>query len=178
MRALLIIDMQTGSFEEAPRHNAATVVANINRIAAQFRKQNMPVIHIQHDGTAEGCFLPGTHEWSILDTLHVKPSDIMVSKTANDSFYNSDLKKILDEHSVKELVITGCATDYCVNSTVRSALSKDYNITVVADGHTTADRDAATADVIIRLHNDVWADMIPTKGRVIVLSTQELMSQL
>jgi nicotinamidase-related amidase len=178
MHALLIIDMQTGSFTEAPRYNAAEVVANINELAAQFRQQNKPVIYIQHDGTAEGCFLPGTEEWSLLLALHVQPSDIIVSKTANDCFYRSNLEKILQEHSADELVVTGCATDYCVNSTIRAALSKDYNITVVADGHTTGDRDAATADVVVALHNEIWADMIPTKGRVQVLPLQEVLKTL
>ncbi|MBT1687173.1 isochorismatase family protein [Fulvivirgaceae bacterium PWU37] len=33
--------------------------------------------------------------------------------------------------------ITGSATDFCVESTVQSARSKDYQVTVVKDGHTT-----------------------------------------
>lgn len=178
MRALLIIDMQTGSFTEAPRYNAAEVVANINELSAKFREQNCPVIYIQHDGTAENCFLPGTEEWSLLPALQVQPSDIMVSKTANDCFYRSSLEKILQEHDADELVVTGCATDFCVDSTIRAALSKDYNITVVADAHTTANRPHATADVIIAHHNYVWADMIPTKGRIQVLPLQEVMKTL
>ena len=40
------------------------------------------------------------------------------------------------------LLVTGCATDFCVDTTVRVAASRDYEIVVVADGHTTADRAA------------------------------------
>ena len=178
MHALLIIDMQTGSFTEAPRYNAAEVVANINELSAKFREQNKPVIYIQHDGTAEGCFFPGTEEWSLLPALHVQPSDIIVSKTANDCFYHSSLEKILQEHGADELIVAGCATDFCVDSTIRAALSKDYNITVVADAHTTANRPHATADVIIAHHNYVWANMIPTKGRIWVLPLQDVIKTI
>ena len=47
------------------------------------------------------------------------------TQTANDSFYRTDLEKILRAHQIMDVVITGCATDFCVNATVHSALVKD-----------------------------------------------------
>ncbi|WP_394370561.1 isochorismatase family protein [Dawidia soli] len=38
---------------------------------------------------------------------------------------------------IRKMNITGSATDFCVESTVQSARSKDYQVTVVKDGHTT-----------------------------------------
>ncbi|MDR2270296.1 MAG: hypothetical protein LBF27_05255 [Sphingobacterium sp.] len=38
----------------------------INELSQQFRKSGNPVIFIQHDGTKENCFLPGTEDWSLL----------------------------------------------------------------------------------------------------------------
>lgn len=75
---------------------------------------------------------------------------------------------------IDELLITGCATDFCVESTIQSALSKDYNITVVADGHTTGDRPHLKAEQVIEHYNWVWQNMIPTKGKIEVKTFKEI----
>ena len=74
------------------------------------------------------------------------------------------------------MFITGCATDFCVESTIQSALTKDYNITVVSDGHTTGERPHLAAVKVIEHYNWVWNNMIPTKGKIDVKSTAEIRS--
>jgi nicotinamidase-related amidase len=93
MKALFIIDMQAGSFTpETPRYDAEGVVQRINTLSRHFRNHGDAVIFIQHDGTKDGNYLPGTPEWNILPELIRDPSDIVVSKTANDSFYKTFIK--------------------------------------------------------------------------------------
>ncbi|MDF2478922.1 MAG: cysteine hydrolase [Sphingobacterium sp.] len=163
MRALLIIDMQQGSFKPYTlRYDTKGVIDRINELSQQFRKSGDPVIFIQHDGTKENCFLPGTEDWSILPELIRGPEDIFVSKTANDSFYKTDLQTILKSRGVRELIFTGCATDFCVDATIKSAITEDYFITVVADGHTTADRPMIPAKQVIAYFNWLWSEMTPT----------------
>ncbi|WP_461638400.1 cysteine hydrolase family protein [Labilibaculum euxinus] len=158
--ALLIIDMQKGSFTPAtPRYDTKGVVKRINQLSAGFREYGNPVIYIQHNGSKQNCFVPDTEEWEILDDLNIAESDLVVYKTANDSFYESDLEEKLKELNVSELVITGCATDFCVESTIQSALIKDFNITVVKDAHTTADRPHLSAEKVIEHYNWVWSDL-------------------
>jgi len=170
MKALLIIDMQKGSFKPySIRHDALSTIERINFLAQQFRSNNYPVLFIQHDGRAENCFIPGTDDWQILPELTIESPDIIISKTVNDSFYNTGLETILLGKAVSELFIAGCATDFCVDTTIKSALSKDYKITVVADGHTTASRPFADAQTIISHYNWVWSDMSPTKHKISVL---------
>ena len=87
MKALLVIDMQKGSFKPYPyRHDTLGTVERINKLTSAFRENNFPVIFIQHDGTIENWLLPGTEDWELLPELIRLPSDICVSKTANDSF--------------------------------------------------------------------------------------------
>lgn len=69
---------------------------------------------MQHDETRFDEFVPNTTEWELLDTLKVMPDNILVNKCANDVFYKSDLQKILNDLQIEELIITGCATDFCV----------------------------------------------------------------
>ena len=82
-KALLIIDMQKGSFTSAtPRFDTDGVVSRINELAATFRSLDFPVIYIQHDGTGTGEFEKYSTEWEILDDLIVKPTDTLIDKYA------------------------------------------------------------------------------------------------
>lgn len=174
-KALLVIDMQKGSFTPAtPRHDTPGVVSRINALAAHCRVAGNPVIWIQHDGTAMGEFIPQSPEWDILDELDAKPEDLYIDKYANDVFYHSKLAATLQSMGVEELYITGCSTDFCVESTIQSALTKDYQITVVKDGHTTGDRPGLTAKQVIDHYNWVWENMLPTQGELKVLPADQL----
>lgn len=178
-KALLIIDMQKGSFTPAtPRFDTDGVVSRINELASLFRTLNFPVIHIQHDGSETGEFKKNTVEWEILDEIIVGRTDIFIDKYANDAFYDSELQVKLTELNVDELYITGCATDFCVGSSVQSALTKDYNIIVVADGHTTGDRPNMSAEKVIAHYNWVWQNMTPTKGRIVMKSFDRIKGSL
>ena len=174
-KALLIIDMQKGSFTPInPRFDAEGVVKRINALAEKFRHNNLPVVFIQHDGSKENEFVPHTPDWELLSDLYVNKSDILIGKTANDVFYNSNLASKLQELDVNELFISGCATDFCVESTIQSALTKDYNITVIANAHTTADRPHLKAERVIEHYNWVWQNMIPTKGTIKVIDFEQI----
>ncbi len=177
MKALLIIDMQLGSFKPySLRHDTMGVIERINNLSHHFRANNDKVIFIQHDGTSESIFLPGTSDWEILPELNREPTDITISKTANDSFYKTKLADTLAEHGITELFITGCATDFCVDTTVKSALSKDYKVTVIADAHTAAARPHIDAQTVIDHYNWLWADMSPTKYKISVLRSGEVIA--
>lgn len=177
MKALLIIDMQKGSFTpKTPRYDTPGVVSRINALASQHRSEGNPVIFIQHDGTAMGEFIPQTSEWDLLDELDTQPNDLYLDKYANDVFYHSNLGETLERLGVKEVYITGCATDFCVESTIQSALTKDYHITIVKDGHTTGDRPGLTAKQVIDHYNWVWGNMLPTQGHIVLKNTQEIVA--
>lgn len=178
-KALLIIDMQKGSFTpQTPRFDSDGVVQRINELSELFRQSKLPVIYIQHDGTGTGEFEKNASDWEILDSLHVEVNDISIDKYANDVFYNSELQSKLSELDVSELFITGCATDFCVESSIQSALVKEYNVTVVSDGHTTGERPHLKAEKIIEHYNWVWQNMLPTKGKIEVKTFEQVKNEL
>lgn len=171
MKALLIIDMQQGSFTaETPRYDTDGVVERINRLGDIWRRQGDPVIFIQHDGSQHGDFIPGTDSWKLLPGLEQREGDLYVAKTANDCFYHSELAAQLAAAGIKDIVITGCATDFCVDTTVKAALGLDFRITVLSDAHTTADRPGISAAQVIGHYNWVWQHMLPTGGSLRVMS--------
>lgn len=172
MKALLIIDMQKGSFKPySLRHDTLGTIDRINSLATYFRANHDSVIFIQHDGTKENVFFPNSEDWEIIPELTRLQTDITVSKTANDSFYKSSLQSILSMNYISELFITGCATDFCVDTTVKSALNKDYKVTVIEDGHTTASRPHIDAQTVINHYNWLCTEMSPTKHRLTVVKT-------
>lgn len=174
-KALLIIDMQKGSFtSKTPRYDTPGVIKRINELSQRFRTANDSVIYIQHDGTGSGEFEKNATDWEILDELSIEPTDLKVDKFANDVFYKTNLQALLSQLEVTELVIAGCATDFCVESTIQSALTKEYNITVVKDGHTTGERPNLSAKQVIDHYNWVWQNMIPTNGSVKVRTVEEI----
>lgn len=167
--ALIVVDMQQGSFGPAtPRYDADGLVARLNRLSAAVRAAGGAVIFVQHDGPVGDPHHPDLPGWRLLPDLDVRADDIVVRKTACDAFLNTTLDAILRARRASPLIITGCATDFCVDSTVRSALARSYPTIVPADGHTTRDRPHLPADKIIAHHNAIWADFLAPGGPALV----------
>ncbi|MDD5219355.1 MAG: cysteine hydrolase family protein [Candidatus Bipolaricaulis sp.] len=178
MKALLVIDMQTGLFAGAVRYDADGVVRRINDLARAVRGKGGAVVFVQHNGDKDSDLAPQSPGWQILPALDRRPTDPVVQKTACDSFYRSELERILRERKIAKLLVTGCATEFCVDTTIRSAASKDYDVIVVADGHTTADRPHLSAEKIIEHHNRVWANLILPEHPVGVVAAETLLTTL
>ena len=174
MDALLIIDMQVGLLNGAPKHDLSGVIERINRLAARVRAQSGRVIFIQHCGGKGDDFEPQTSGWQFLPELLRDPADIVVQKELNDPFAGTDLQDCLREIAPDRVLITGWATDLCVDATVRSAVSHHHHVVVVADGHTLNDRPHLDAVSVIGHHHWVWSELI-TRKSIKLANTNELL---
>ncbi|WP_103072342.1 isochorismatase family protein [Aquimarina sediminis] len=177
MKALLVIDMQKSVFT-TPRYDKDGVINRINNLASIVRDENGLVIFIQHNGSVEEDMNQGSKGWEIIDELNVVDNDIKITKTACDSFFKTDLESILKEYKVKDVIITGAVTELCVDTTFRSCLSKELNVTMISDGHTTGDREHLKANLIIQHHNWTWKNIIIPNTNIEVVKTNELITQL
>ena len=178
MIALLVIDMQFGCFAGSPpRHDAEGTVARINQLARCVRPQG-PVVFIQHTDPREGL-AQGSAAWHLLDELDRGPEDAVVEKTACDAFLDTGLEPLLERHAVTDLIVTGCATDFCVDTTLPSACSRGFAVTVPDDAHTTRDRPHLDAQKIIEHHHYMWENLLlPGDRKVRVLPTSQLLQEL
>jgi nicotinamidase-related amidase len=174
MDALLIVDMQVGLLNGKPKHDLSGVIARINSLAARVRAQSGRVIFIQHCGGKGDEFERQTSGWQLLPELKRDPTDIVVGKELNDPFAGTDLQDRLREIAPDRVLITGWATDLCVDATVRSAVSHHHHVVVVTDGHTLNDRPHLDAASVIRHHHWVWSELITQKS-VKLASTNELL---
>jgi len=176
MDALLIIDMQVGLLDGAPKHDLAGVIGRINRLAAATRERSGTVIWIQHCGPQGTEFAPGEPGWHFLPELQRAETDSVVAKTLNDAFAGTDLHTKLRRLAPERLLIAGWATDFCVDATLRSAVSHGYDVIAVSDAQTLADRPHLDAAGVIRHHTWVWANLI-TPGSIRIATTAELLDE-
>jgi ureidoacrylate peracid hydrolase len=80
------------------------------------------------------AFREGTWGAEIIDELKPKKGDKVVSgKCTLCGFNNTDLEKIVKEANIKNVVIGGFLTNFCVESTARTAYDKGYGVTIVKD---------------------------------------------
>ena len=174
MDALIIVDMQVGLLNGKPKYDLRGVIERINRLAATVRERSGVVIYLQHCTGSEDDFVPGTPGWALLPELNRAAADIVIGKTLNDPFVGTDLAARLKEIAPDRIIITGWATDLCVDATVRSAVSNHYNVVVVTDAHTLNDRPHLDAASVIRHHNWIWSHLI-TQRSVRLARTDELL---
>ena len=69
----------------------------------------------------------------IVPELKPQSADIVMYKTRFSGFYKTGLDSILQQLGKKYLIITGCTTSICVESTVRDAMFRDYSSIVLED---------------------------------------------
>ncbi|AWB90350.1 cysteine hydrolase family protein [Salinibacterium hongtaonis] len=62
-----------------------------------------------------------------------KPGDLVVNKHRYSAFAGTDLDMVLTTAGVKTIVLTGVATNVCVESTLRDGLFLEYNVALVPD---------------------------------------------
>ena len=85
------------------------------------------------DGSASRVLVAGTWNTEILPELAPEPGDVVVSKTRYSAFFETELHELLQGLGVTQLLVTGCTTSICVESTIRDAMFRDYTCVVLED---------------------------------------------
>lgn len=152
--ALLVIDVQRGVVAQA--HDRDAVVRNIGELVDRARAAGAQVVWVQHQD--EG--LPvDSEQWQYVPELSRLDVEPLVHKSYGDSFEATDLERVLAERGIGRLVVTGAQTDACVRSTLHGAFVRGYDVTLVADAHTTEDLSgygAPKPDEVISHTNLYW----------------------
>ena len=174
---LIVVDMQAGLLDGPPKHDLAGVIQRINALSAMVRQKGGLVVWIRHCGKAGDGFEPGGTGWAFLPELVREPGDLVVEKTLNDAFAGTALHDTLQRGAPDQLLVAGWATNSCVDSTIRSAISRDYNVVVVSDGHTLSDRPHLDAPTIICHHNWVWGDLLTNRSTRVVTAAELIAEQ-
>ncbi len=160
MDILLIVDMQEGLRQGAPKHDLDSVVARINALARRVREREGCVIAIRHVGPVGDPFARGAAGAAFIAGLGLRDTDIVIEKRLNDAFHETQLEATLRRLGADRVMICGWATDFCVDATVRSAAARGFAVVAVTDCHTVADRPHLAARAVIDHHHYIWAGLI------------------
>jgi nicotinamidase-related amidase len=163
MDVIVVVDMQIGLLSGPPKYDLVGVVDRINSLTAMVRSRSGTVIWVQHCGTDDD-FAPHSPGWPFLPEMSRRSTDIVIQKTLNDPFVRTDLRATLEKFAPDRVLIAGWATDFCVDATVRSAVSNNYNVVIIGDGRTLSDRPHLDAPTVIRHHNWIWNNLITNRS--------------
>ena len=194
--ALIVIDMQNAFMLPdvgfAHITTAPEIVPNINRLAHAVRSAGATVVWIKMtydddepvDWSAfYGLCTPalgarrrtaltrGSEGHRIWAELDVPDGDPVIEKTKFSALVqgSSRLDAYLREHGIDTLIITGCLTDVCCESTARDGMMLNYRIILVTDANaadTDADHNAALCAVYT-----TFGDVMPTDMVVSLLAS-------
>ncbi|WP_225834406.1 isochorismatase family protein [Streptomyces sp. NK08204] len=163
--ALLVIDMQDAMMPLM--HRPDRTVATIAGLGFRARARDVPVITVRQQGGGD-----------VLPELAPRNGEPVVTKTSADAFLDTGLDETLIRLGVTEVLVTGFATENCVETTARQALSRGYDLVLVADGHTTSVRsqptDFAPPDQSIAHHNEIYRHIDFPDRSVRVLPAREI----
>jgi len=159
--ALLVIDIQNTYLEEPEDPDEAirwrpffdrmngTVIPNTAKLIAECRNRGVEVIFariacLKEDGRDRSLsqkkpgfnylLLPKDREDShIVPELAAKDDEITVLKTTDSALTGTNLRIILHNMGIRNVIAAGIFTDQCVSSTVRSLADESFNVIVVDD---------------------------------------------
>lgn len=126
------------------------VIPTVQDLQQRFRARGMDVLHARiacqlADGRDRSLSQkkPG---WNYLLLPRDEPSsqivpelaphrgEVVVTKTTDSALTGTNLRLILHNMGIKNVVMTGIFTDQCVSSTVRSLADESFNVLVIEDG--------------------------------------------
>jgi len=168
--ALINVDMQNCFVENSPfaSREGPALLGRINRLADACRSLGVTIIHTAHVIRPDrsnlgvlGDILPvvktgvldeGSFSAALHKDLDVRPTDIILYKPRYGSFHGTDLELILRSRGIDTIIVTGIATNVCVESTARDALFNDYYVVIVEDCVASDDRAQHDASMLLMRH--------------------------
>ena len=142
-QALIVVDIQNDYFPQGkwPLVGAEAAADNAVRLIQAFREAGDPVVHIRHEFTSEDApfFTPNSEGAKLHPKVLNRADEPVVLKHFVNSFRETELKSILDEQGIKELVVVGSMSHMCVDGITRAAADFGYKVTVIHDACATRD---------------------------------------
>jgi nicotinamidase-related amidase len=166
--ALLVIDIQRGAFDGArcPQVDSPErLVQSATTLVDAAREGGQQIVFIQHCENETGSpFQDGTVHWQLHESLVPKPGDIVIGKRESSSFEGTDLQAKLSSLGVKDVVLCGLQSEFCVTNTADSALKLGYGVHVASDGHSTWPSDGRTP---AQIEDEVNAKLAQAGAKVV-----------
>ena len=126
--ALLLVDWQQAidHFGELSRSHPDAEVRSAE-VLTFWRKQQWPVLHIRHSSRAKDSpYHAGSPFFDFKPTLEPIAGELVLTKRENCAFGQTELRDILQERGIEELVLVGVLLNHSVDATVRMAAALGF----------------------------------------------------
>lgn len=178
--ALLLIDIQNDYFAGGKAELVEPLLAaeNAHRILEYFRREKLPVIHVQHINTRQGAtfFLPDSSGVEIHAKVKPLADEVIVTKNFPNSFLATNLDEVLQKKNVSKLVVCGMMTHMCIDTTVRACQERNLAVTLLSDACATKDLSFANEVIPAKtVHNAFMAALDGMFAQVI--KTQDYLAK-
>jgi nicotinamidase-related amidase len=99
-------------------------------------------MHDGHHGDVEPLryTLDGSEGQKFVPGLEPLDGEVVVKKYRSSGFWGTNLDQVLRSNGIKSVVMTGCTTEGCVESTARDAMFNDYYVVIATDAVGSDDR--------------------------------------
>lgn len=142
-QALILIDIQNDYFPGGKwtLDGADAAADNAARLLAAARRRGDLVVHVRHEFAATDApfFVPGSAGAAIHPKVAPQAGEPVVLKHQVNSFRDTELKALLEQHGVQGLTIVGSMSHMCIDAAARAASDMGYGTTVVHDACATRD---------------------------------------
>ena len=92
-------------------------------------------LHLASHGATQPMLytIEDTPGQEIIAELAPEPGDLVVRKYRSSGFWGTNLDMLLRSNGIETVIVTGCTTEGCVESTARDAMFKDYYVVLPED---------------------------------------------
>ncbi|PCR99446.1 cysteine hydrolase family protein [Lactococcus fujiensis] len=154
---LLVIDLQNGVLKDGEQeiwHRDELLEAITSRIDT-YRDNHIPIIFVQHE---DELLQAESEEWQLVSEIDHRGSDFYVKKRHANSFYQTNLLKVLTKLNVRSIEFCGAQTDYCINASLEFAHGLGFNNVMKHGYSSTYDNRFMTADATIAFFENLWRE--------------------
>ncbi|AZC33719.1 cysteine hydrolase family protein [Pseudomonas chlororaphis] len=142
-QALIVVDIQNDYFPNGkwPLVGVEAAADNAARLIQAFRDSGQQVVHIRHEFTSDSApfFTPGSSGAQLHAKVTNRADEPVVLKHFVNSFRETELEAILDQHGIEQLVVVGSMSHMCIDGVTRAAADLGYDVTVIHDACATRD---------------------------------------
>ena len=135
--ALVVVDLQNDYFPGGKWELDGTEAAAKNSAAlmASYRAKGLPVVHVRHEFPSEDApfFAPNSEGVKVHPTVVEQEGEAVIVKCQINSFRDTDLKTVLTDLGVTDVLVCGAMSHMCIDAVVRAAHDFGYNCTVAHD---------------------------------------------
>jgi nicotinamidase-related amidase len=111
-------------------------------------------LHLGSAGVVEPLsYTPdGSTGQEVIPELAPQDGDLIVKKYRSSAFWGTNLDMLLRSNGIKSIVVSGCTTEGCVESTARDGLFADYYVVIAEDCVASDDREQHEASLLLMRH--------------------------